>query len=133
MQAQREAVNLRVPFTAPSASVVRRELRSWLEDKGFQGETIEDARVVISELVGNSVRHAAPLPVNDIDVSWGLDNGELAITVTDGGSPVTTPHTVDASGSQISGRGLSIVAALADRWWVEDNRGSTTVHVRIPL
>ena len=133
MQAQREAVRLRVPFQAPSASLVRRELRSWLEGHGFEGETVEDARVVISELVGNSVRHAAPLPANDIIVSWRLENGDLVISVSDGGSSVTTPHTVDASGSQVSGRGLSIVEALVDRWWVEDNRGQTTVHVRIPL
>ena len=30
-------------------------------------------------------------------------------------------------------RGLSIVEALVERWWVEDDRGRTTVHVRIPL
>lgn len=127
-----DAVNLRVPFTAPSASTVRRELRAWLEEKGFGGETVDDARIVISELVGNSVRHAAPLPVNDIAVSWALENGELVISVSDGGS-TTSPHTVDAAGTQVSGRGLSIVEALAERWWVEGGRGQTTVHVRIPL
>ena len=133
MPAEPEPVNLRVPFQAPSASLVRRELREWLEDKGFQGETIDDARVVVSELVGNSVRHAMPLPVNDIVVSWCVDNGDLVISVSDGGSQSTTPHHVDAPDSAISGRGLSIVEALAERWWVEDNRGRTTVHVRIPL
>lgn len=128
-----EPVNLRVPFQAPSASFVRKELRTWLENKGFQGETVDDARVVVSELVGNSVRHAAPLPVNDIVVSWCLDNGDLVISVSDGGSESTIPHPVSAPNSAISGRGLSIVEALVDRWWVEDDRGRTTVHVRIPL
>ena len=66
MQGDPEPVNMRVPFQAPSASLVRHELRAWLEEKGFAGETVDDARVVVSELVGNSVRHAAPLPVNDI-------------------------------------------------------------------
>ena len=133
MHGDPEPVTLRVPFQAPSASLVRQELRVWLEDKGFKGETVDDARVVISELVGNSVRHAAPLPVNDIAVSWCLDNDDLVISVSDGGSESTIPHPVVATQSAISGRGLSIVEALVERWWVEDDRGRTTVHVRIPL
>lgn len=132
-QGEPEPVNLRVPFQAPSASLVRHELRAWLTERGFEGETVDDARVVVSELVGNSVRHAAPLPVNDIVVSWSLDNGDLVISVSDGGSESTIPHPVVAPQSAISGRGLSIVEALVDRWWVEDDRGRTTVHVRIPL
>ena len=133
MQAQPDSVNLRVPFQAPSASLVRRELRDWLQDRGFGGDTVEDARVVISELVGNSVRHAAPLPVNDLLVTWTLENGDLVISVSDGGSGSTSPHMVAANRSAVSGRGLSIVTALVDRWWVEDGGGTTTVHVRMPL
>ena len=79
-------MDIRVPFQAPSASVVRQELRSWLEDQGFTGERVDDARVVVSELVGNSVRHAAPLPVNDLVVSWSLEADDLVISVSDGGS-----------------------------------------------
>ncbi|MDX6325176.1 MAG: hypothetical protein QOK15_1530 [Nocardioidaceae bacterium] len=133
VQAEADSVNLRVPFHAPAASQVRSELRTWLSDKGFEGETVDDARVVVSELVGNSVRHALPVPVNDLVVTWAVDDGDLVISVTDGGSPSTSPHIVTAPGSAVSGRGLSIVEALVERWWVEDDRGRTTVHVRIPL
>lgn len=126
------AVSLRVPFQAPSASLVRRQLRGWLEGQGYAGETVDDARVVVSELVGNSIRHAAPLPVNEIAVTWGVDNGDLVISVSDGGAG-TSPHPVAAPESAISGRGLSIVEALVERWWVESNHGHTTVHVRLRL
>lgn len=127
-----EAVNLTVPFQAPSASLVRSELKNWLADKGFRGETVDDARVVVSELVGNSVRHAHPLPVNQLTVAWAVEGNDLVISVTDGGSG-TSPHPISAADTAVSGRGLSIVEALVEHWWVEDDRGATTVHVRIPL
>jgi len=127
-----DAVSLRVPFQAPSASVVRRELRTWLEQKGYAGETVDDARVVVSELVGNSVRHAAPLPANDIAVSWALDGGALIISVSDGGG-TTSPQVMSTERSAISGRGLSIVEALVEQWWVDSDHTQTTVHVRLPL
>ena len=127
-----DAVNLTVPFQAPSASLVRAELKQWLTAKGFRGETVDDARVVVSELVGNSVRHAHPLPVNQLVVSWAVEGNDLVISVTDGGSG-TSPHSITAPDTAVSGRGLSIVEALVEHWWVEDDRGATTVHVRIPL
>jgi anti-sigma regulatory factor (Ser/Thr protein kinase) len=133
MQAEPDSVNLRVPFHAPSASVVRRELREWLAERGYRGEYVDDARVVVSELVGNSVRHAAPLPVNDLVVSWAIEDDDLVISVSDGGSGSTSPHMVEAGQAAVSGRGLSIVAALAERWWVEEAGATTTVHVRMPL
>jgi anti-sigma regulatory factor (Ser/Thr protein kinase) len=127
-----DGVNLKVPFQAPSASLVRHELKDWLQQRGFAGETLDDARVVISELVGNSVRHAHPLPINHLTVSWFVDDDDLVISVSDGGAG-TSPSPIEADQAAVSGRGLSIVEALVERWWVEDQRGRTTVHVRIPL
>jgi anti-sigma regulatory factor (Ser/Thr protein kinase) len=110
MQAEPDSVSLRVPFTAPSAARVRKEL-----------------------LVGNSVRHAHPLPSNEIVVRWWLEDGALALSVSDGGGGRSSPHAMAASMSAVSGRGLSIVDALADRWWVEDRDGYTTVHVHMAV
>jgi anti-sigma regulatory factor (Ser/Thr protein kinase) len=133
MEAEPDSVSLRVPFTAPSAARVRRELRDWMVAQGLPRDVIEDARVVVSELVGNSVRHAHPLPTNEIVVRWWLDGGDLVLSVSDGGGGRSSPHAVAASMSAVSGRGLSIVDALAERWWVEDRDGSTTVHVHMTL
>ncbi len=132
MNTEADSVNLRVPFQAPSASAVRAQLRSWLSAQGFAGDSVDDARIVISELVGNSVRHAHPLPGNDLIVTWCLDGKALVLSVSDGGS-ITSPHTVNASMQAVSGRGLSIVEALAEKWWIEEANGRTTVHVRLHL
>jgi anti-sigma regulatory factor (Ser/Thr protein kinase) len=101
-------------------------------DRGLRGERVDDARIVVSELVANSVRHARPLPDGAIIVTWCLDGDELKISVTDGGA-TTTPHTVDAPASAISGRGMTIVDTLVDDWWIEDSRVDTTVHTSLGL
>jgi serine/threonine-protein kinase RsbW len=125
-------VSMRVPFAASSVSVVRRDLRTWMRDRGNPADLIEDARVVVSELVANAVRHARPLPDGHLLVAWGENEGTLRISVTDGGAP-TTPHAVDAPVSATSGRGMSIVETLVTDWWLEDTPSRTTVHTVLPL
>lgn len=125
-------VSLRVPFAASSVSAVRRDLRTWLKERGSQGERIDDARVVVSELVANAVRHAQPLADGCLVVTWSVGSRGLEISVTDGGSP-TTPHTVEAPASATSGRGMSIVETLVTDWWLEHAPSRTTVHTVMPL
>lgn len=125
-------VSMRVPFAASSVSLVRQDLRNWMKERNSSAERIDDARVVISELVANAVRHARPLADGSIVVSWALDDGGIQISVTDGGS-ATAPHTVDAPVSATSGRGMSIVQTLVSDWWLEHGPSRSTVHTRLPL
>lgn len=127
LRAKRAPVTLRVPFAASSVSVARQKLKSWMVDGGIAGDVVEDARVVISELVANSVRHAQPLPDGDILVSWKLASQGLQISVTDGGSG-TRPRKVNAPSSALAGRGMAIVETLADTWWSDKTRSRSTVH-----
>jgi anti-sigma regulatory factor (Ser/Thr protein kinase) len=82
-------------------------------------DRLADAEAIASELVGNAVRHAEPLPGDVIRVAWRLlESGGLEIRVTDGGS-TADPQMRVAGPDSLDGRGLAIVAALADRWGVE--------------
>lgn len=128
----RAPVTLHVPFAASSVAVVRQKLKSWLVDSGVRREVVDDARVVISELVGNSVRHAQPLTDGDIVVSWAVDERGLQISVTDGGSG-TRPRKVNASSSALAGRGMAIVETLADSWWADRTSSRSTVHALLSL
>lgn len=95
--------------------------------QGCSRDVIEDGRVIISELVGNSVRHAKPLADGTILITWGRDRRGIRISVTDGGS-TSRPRKMNASASAVSGRGMAIVEALAVDWWAEQSRTRSTIH-----
>jgi anti-sigma regulatory factor (Ser/Thr protein kinase) len=132
LSAESDPMTLELPFTPESAAIARRQLVAWLGDHQAQDECVDDARLVISELVGNSVRHARPLADGTMQVAWIAGPQSIEVAVTDGGA-LTAPERVDAGVSDLAGRGLSIVETLADRWWVESSRSRTTVHAVLSL
>jgi anti-sigma regulatory factor (Ser/Thr protein kinase) len=125
-------ITLRLPFAASSVSVARQRLQAWMRENGGSKEATEDARVVISELVGNSVRHARPLSDGDILVSWTMADRTVEVSVTDGGSG-TRPRKVHAPTTALAGRGMAIVQALARDWWTERTGSRSTVHARLDI
>lgn len=126
-----DAMGMDLPFAAESARIARQRLSEWLDHVGRDNQR-DDARLVISELVGNAVRHARPLSDGTMRVSWNQTDSGIDIAVTDGGA-LTTPERVDAGVSDLAGRGLAIVESLACRWWVESTRSRTTVHAVLRL
>ena len=124
-------MSLTLPFAPASVSVARRRLGHWLEGVDGCGTSSRDAcALVVSELVGNAVRHGRPLRGGTVEVAWRQTDDGLEIAVTDGGSS-GRPRKVDADLSALSGRGIAIVDALAGRWWVERGRGRTTVRALV--
>jgi len=103
-------VRLARDTTAP-----RRARRALDEAVGDRATDLDTARLLLSELVTNSVRHASG---ERMEVEFEVDSAVLTVRVRDGGpgldpdgDGVTMPPP-DAGG----GRGLPLVAALADRW-----------------
>ena len=125
-------ITMRLPFTPASVSVARLRLKTWMNDVGGSSEAVENARVVISELVANSVRHAQPLSDGRIHVSWTLEDRSLQLSVSDGGSG-TRPRAVNAPSSALAGRGMAIVEILAQEWWTERTGSRSTVHALLHL
>lgn len=123
---------MNLPFVSESAGDVRHALRRWLQHQDASSSVIDDARLVATELVSNSIRHADPLRDQTLLVQWERDGDELVLSVYDGGGP-SRPHPVDAPPDAESGRGLAIVEALSLRWTMERTREATVVHVHLPL
>ena len=123
--AQEQFTLLAVPFSRGAARTARAELARALRASSVRQSVIDDALVVLSELVTNAVRHAKPGPDGEVGVEYALEPQRLWLRVSDGGRREPTPRThVHES---VGGRGLSIVAALADSWDFERHENGTTV------
>ena len=107
-----------VDHAPSSAAEARREVGADLTSRGVPAAVVDDAELVVSELIGNAVRYARPLPGNVLRVAWEVAAGSLLLKVTDGGSS-QSPHFRDAGPSDIRGRGLAIVDAVARKWGVD--------------
>jgi serine/threonine-protein kinase RsbW len=119
-----------IPAMAPGPAQMRMILR---EDLAVLPPAVtEDAAVVVTELLGNALRHARALDDGTFAVSWGVGDLGLEISVTDGGSR-TAPHVEDAALTATHGRGLSIVEHLTARWGVEHDGLQTTVWAIVPV
>lgn len=124
---------LRVRHDAASASTVRHAITADLSTQALTRDSVDDVVLVASELVGNAVVHVADRA--DLDVEWQLDNSEDAtwviLRVQDGSAQRPTLRHVDALAT--SGRGLAIVAAVADEWGVRELGEGKQVWARVPV
>ncbi|MFJ4849201.1 ATP-binding protein [Streptomyces sp. NPDC088733] len=96
------------PEAAPSArAVARRQLELW----GVSEETAFTTELILSELVGNAIRYGSP----PLRMRLILDQS-LTCEVND--SALSAPHVKHARTIDETGRGLFIIASLAERWGI---------------
>jgi anti-sigma regulatory factor (Ser/Thr protein kinase) len=116
---------LRVQWAPSAAPRIRKELVEDLLGRGVAHEVIDEAEIVVAELVANAVRHAKPLSDGAIRVHWKVKNNVVEVEVSDGGG-LTAPRPSPPTTWGPNGRGLRIVRSLAHEWGVvEDPNGRT--------
>lgn len=120
----------RIPWSPDASSEARRVVVSDLEAREVPDPIIDEAELVLSELVANSLRHASPLTDGTIRVHWKAKNDIVEIEVSDGGGS-TTPSVRRPQPWAPSGRGLRIVRSLAHEWGVLEDRGTVTVWAAV--
>lgn len=121
---------LLVRHEAASAAIVRRQLARDLASYNLPADAIDDAVLVASELVGNAVRHTTASAAGTLDVTWDVDASGVRVCVGDPSEQ--QPQARTAGGSEPSGRGLRIVAAMADEWGVERDVHGKKVWAHVP-
>ena len=93
-------------------------LRSW-----GSPHDLDDAALLVSELVSNVVDHAHTEAVLTLELS--LSGNWLRISVADGSA--IRPVARELNHDRPRGRGLRLVEAIADRWGVEDHHGGKRI------
>ncbi|MET9734714.1 ATP-binding protein [Streptomyces sp. NPDC006458] len=107
-------IEWRLPRHARSAGRARALFREQAASWELPQEVTDTAELLLSELMTNAYRHAKVPPGREIWARCVVSEDRVRVTVTDAGDTLPTPAT--ASPDDESGRGLALVAALADDW-----------------
>jgi serine/threonine-protein kinase RsbW len=114
-------VEWRFPRHPRSVSRARATLREQLDGWGVGGGVADTAVLLLSELVTNAVRHARVPQGREIGALFALCGDVLRVEVADASDVVPAPRTPDEDSA--GGRGLVLVAAMADDWGVSLREG----------
>ncbi len=114
-----------VPVDPSAVHVVRDDVSRQLSLWGFD-EAAFTTELIVSELVTNAIRHACgPIGLRLIH------DRTLICEVSDGGN--TSPHLRRARSTDEGGRGLFLVAQLAQRWGTRYTGSGKTIWTEQPL
>lgn len=122
-----QQIEWRFPRHARSVGRGRSLLREQTVSWKLPEEVTETAVLLLSELMTNAYRHARVSPGREIRAGCLLDTGRLLtasrlrVWVTDANDTLPAPR--EAMPEDESGRGLGLVAALADDWGAESRVG----------
>jgi len=89
-------------------------------DGRIDGNVLDDIRLLVSELVTNSVRHAAA-ERDLVRLAVSSRGSTVRVEVSDGGTGFE-PRARSKPQDEAGGWGLHLVDRLADRWGVETGR-----------
>ena len=117
------------PADTSASPLARRVLSGWLHTWGVTDDLVETAQLCVSELVTNAVIHAG----TPARVTARLDDERLLVLVQDHGNRGAARRADDHDPTDISGRGLMLVEALATAWSAEHSADGTTVWFELDL
>ncbi|WP_406481199.1 ATP-binding protein [Streptomyces platensis] len=121
-----------LPHIPEAVGLVRRRAQTVLTGWNLPATTIEDAVLVISELVTNAVTHALPPAVLEVSRTVAEGPRVLRIEVTDAGPAGSVPRPADGRYPAEHGRGNAIVTALSARHGTRVDPGGITRWADLP-
>ncbi len=115
-----------LPATPAGARAARSIVREAAAEAGLDDEPTWDLMLATTEAVTNAVQHGVPWPNDCILIATEPCPGGVRVEVCDLGTFDSTlePASLDST----SGRGMQIIAAVADRLEVRNGKGRTLVR-----
>lgn len=111
---------IRVQFeSGPAAAAWARNALLPLDER-VEPVVMEDVRLLVSELVTNSVRHSSMRKTDHVQLVVLMEDDTLHVQVADSG-PGFEPRPREPGASKAGGWGLFLVEKLSDRWGVASN------------
>ncbi|MEU3461531.1 ATP-binding protein [Streptomyces sp. NPDC006733] len=107
-------IEWRLPSHPRSVGRARTLLRTQSSSWRLPEDAVETAVLLLSELMTNACRHGHASPGREISARCVLRGTTLRVEVSDAGSGL--PRLLAAGPDDESGRGLALVAALAQAW-----------------
>ena len=112
-------IDLRLTPNSEAALAARHSLNRL--EGSLPPEKLEDVRLIVSELVTNSVRHAGLSPDEEISLTVVISDESVRGRVCDSGPGFEKPSEPRPRTDLSGGWGLPIVERISDRWGVERN------------
>jgi anti-sigma regulatory factor (Ser/Thr protein kinase) len=104
----------------PSAASAARNALLALEER-VEPQTLDDIRLLVSELVTNAVRHGDGPGDAEVELDVTIDRSRMRVEVADPGSGFE-PLPRDDEMTRPGGWGLYLVDRIADRWGIVRNQ-----------
>lgn len=128
MNATSPAINRVYVGEAATLRKARRDVVDFLLECGANGQTVERASLIVSELASNAIQAAPGVPYELLLRIVDPNAASLSIkNRTRGGVPPAQPTWRPVDGLALRGRGLSIVDSLSDEVAVEVDGDEVTV------
>lgn len=124
--------DLDLPFGHDAGPLAREALREALAPLAEREERlVQDVLIVAGELVINAVDHGRPGLLGTIRLSWTVEDHRVCVRVADAGYD---PAFVDGgkgpeAADSVRGRGLFMVDAISESWWVHSDPVAETTEV----
>jgi len=121
-----------LPPVAGSLSEARRMVTDVAE---APDEVVEDAQLILTELLANEIKHGRYDPHDPLICSVRKIPTALRIEVRHSGSEFRMPtkRVEPPLRARETGWGLALITRLADRWGVEEARGARQVWAEIDV
>ena len=111
-----------LPCGVNSPLLARRYVEQFAADRALDGAT-GALCVIVSELVTNAIVHGAP----PIELALRYEDGEVTIEVSDGDPNIENVRLRAPGQVDPGGRGLRVIASLADRWGTRPSQSGKVV------